>query len=120
MADSSTNGAAEHLERHRRVEYGVRLYPDQVGRFRITPSADGRETRIEGVCPGCGGYTATVWVRGSGNSHKGIFGGSSTRSIARVSDRTRMINCECGHAHRNRPEAAPFHGCGAHWLVELP
>jgi hypothetical protein len=108
------------IELHRSIEYAVVHFPDQAAHFLVCAAADGRQTVVQGVCPGCGGRTKTVWPVGSGNGYKGIFGGSSAKVPVRLQDRTRLVNCECGHAHAQRPDTAPFHGCGANWLIELP
>ncbi len=108
------------VESHRDVEYVVTFHPDQATLFHVAATADRREVHIHGVCPGCRGRTATVWTLGSGDGQKGIFTESAAKSRARIPDRTRLVICDCGHTHANRPDTAPFHGCGANWLIELP
>jgi hypothetical protein len=108
------------VENHRALDYALNFHPDQAPLFRVEPSPDGRKVVVRGICPGCGGRTQTVWITGTGNGHKGMFRGSAEDAKARIPDRNRLVKCECGHAHPNRPETDPFHGCGANWYVEMP
>lgn len=115
MADKSENP----IEDHRPVNFLLTLQANHE-HFQITTAADDGELHIEGVCPRCGGLSRTVWPRGTGNGAKGIFRGSAAQVSKQIPDRTRMVNCECGHTHSGRPDSHPFPGCGAHWLIELP
>jgi hypothetical protein len=110
--------ASAPIEQHRSIDYAVTHHPDQAPLFTVLPIGH-QQLQISGVCPGCRGRTESVWTLGSGG-HKGIFRGSVAKVRDRIPDRTRLINCDCGHAHANRPDAAPFLGCGAHWLIEVP
>lgn len=118
MPDSRPAISALPIENHRPIEYAVNFHPNQAALFRVAPSTDGRKVNIDGICPGCAGLTTTEWTTGTGNGNKGLFRGSAAK--AQVADRNRLVNCECGHMHANRPDSATFHGCGANWYVEIP
>jgi hypothetical protein len=106
------------IEHHHSVEYRVHDHGVQGAGFSVTASTDGRTVDVTGVCPGCGGLTATTWSYGTGNGYKGVLRRQAARESAPSGPRT--VCCECGHAHANRPEEAIFLGCGAHWQVDLP
>jgi len=112
--------ASPPMESHSPIPFTSEYHPDQAARFIVVTSADGREVRVEGICPGCGGRTVTPWPTGIGGGTKGIFRGSATKAQARIPDDKRLVFCECNHAHANRPETEPFRGCGASWHVEAP
>lgn len=107
------------IESHVSVSYVVAPFADRTASTSLAPIDGGRQLRICTTCPGCGGFSEVVWVFGSGGS-KGIFGGSAGRVRERLTDRSRVINCNCGHAHAGRPDSSPFFGCGAYWPIELP
>jgi hypothetical protein len=100
------------------VEYRVRDHSLQTDGFTVSRSDDGRRIDIAGICPSCGGSTATTWDFGTGNGYKGIFRRSTTESAVPAGART--VCCDCGYAHSNRPDDALFLGCGAYWQVDLP
>lgn len=116
MTDPPDAGRQE-VEHHRPVEYSIQDFSDRVTGWSVRPGDDRQTFTVAGVCPGCGGRTETVWMFGSGNGHKGIFGRRA--ATTEPADRRRTVCCDCGHAHANRPADAAFLGCGAHWRVEF-
>jgi len=108
---------SDPVEHHRSVKYRVHDYALLTACFRITPATDGRRIEVSGLCPSCGGRTATTWTYGSGNSYKGAF--SLRKKPTKPVGGPRTICCDCGHAHADRPDDAVFLGCGAYWQVEL-
>lgn len=111
---------SQPVESHRAIDYVLDFHPDQATLFHVEASADGRKVIIQGICPGCGGRTQTEWTTGTGNGYKSIFSRSSAAAKACIPDRNRLVKCECGHAHPNRPDTELYRGCGANWYVEMP
>jgi hypothetical protein len=108
------------MENHRGIEYELNFHDDQAALFQVEPAPDGRRVVVLGICPGCGGRTKTVWTTGVGSGSKGFFTGSAKKAVERIPDRNRLVRCECGHAHPNRPAAELYTGCGANWFVDMP
>ncbi|BCY08268.1 hypothetical protein [Actinoplanes sp. L3-i22] len=111
---------AQPVENHRTIDYALNFHDDQAQFFRVEPEPDGRKVIVRGICPGCGGRTRTVWPTGIGSGSKGTFTGSGEEAAARIPDRNRLVRCECGLSHPNRPATELFTGCGANWHVEMP
>lgn len=51
---------------------------------------------------------------------QGDFHRLGEEAAARIPDRNRLVRCECGLSHPNRPATELFTGCGANWHVEMP
>jgi hypothetical protein len=111
---------ARPMEKHNPIPFTPEYHSGREAGFTVVTSADGRDVTVEGICPGCEGWTKTTWPTGIGSGQKGIFRGSAKKAEARISDNRRLLFCECLHAHANRPETEPFRGCGATWHVALP
>jgi hypothetical protein len=109
-----TSNPTEH---HRSIKYHIHDYALISEGFVVTPTPDGRRIEVTGICPSCGGRTATTWIYGSGNGYKGTFSFRKRPTVPVGGPRT--ICCDCGHAHADRPDDAVFLGCGAYWQVEL-
>jgi hypothetical protein len=95
------------------VEQETAVLPDKP--FEIKRRSEGTGLTATGICPACGGRTATTLSYGIGGS-KG-FRGLPHPPLAKSPV---TIFCECGHAHADRPADALDKGCGRFWLVDLP
>jgi hypothetical protein len=105
------------VDHHRSIDFRQQDFHERSDAFTIVRRSDGRHIQVIGVCPGCGGSTTTTWSFGSGNGYKGLW--RRTPRNDEPVDSYRTVCCDCGHGHPNRPESAPFLGCGAYWRVSL-
>jgi hypothetical protein len=107
-----TSGADR--QQHENVDYVETQTDAKAGPVSVTWAPDGMKAVITGHCPECHGVTRTdldVGIPGT----IGLRGWTSRRIPTIPAPLT--LYCECGHAHRDRPENAPDKGCGRFWLV---
>lgn len=102
------------IEHHKSITYQVKDYDLQTV-FVTEPLDSGRGINVAGICPGCGGQTATNWYYGTGNGYKAFW--RKKGPSAEPAD-GRTVCCDCGHGHAGRPVDEPFQGCGAYWRVK--
>lgn len=107
------NSAIEH---HRSITYSPETVPPPGPELTAVWSDDGQEIIVSAHCPGCGGYTE--WEIPYILPGSGYKGRRKTPPPPPPLKPARM-NCQCGHAHADRPDDDVFRGCGRAWTVDL-
>ncbi|MFI5841283.1 hypothetical protein ACIA8K_16435 [Catenuloplanes sp. NPDC051500] len=106
---------AEQRPDHRPILW-LRTDHDHRADFTVEELADNCGYLVTGICPGCGGRIRRIWPYGSGSGYKGIF---NKRAHPKPPPGPRLLRCNCGNVHGERPAEETLIGCGAYWTVEL-